>query len=60
MTDHNEPQVNPTTRRGFPLNNNNNNNNNNQLINEAGLEEENEIEEQLGRPLQRHAIFSHL
>ena len=66
MTDLNEPQVNPTTRRGFPLNNNNNNNNN-QLINEAGslcgsdsVEEENEIEEQLGRPLQRHAIFSHL
>lgn len=50
MTDHNGPQVNPTTS-GFPLNNNNNS----KLINEAGslcssdsVEEENEIEEQSG------------
>ena len=42
---------------GFPLNNNNNNS---KLINEAGslcssdsVEEENEIEEQSGRPIQR-------
>ena len=55
MTDHNGPQVNPATS-GFPLNNNNNS----KLINEAGslcssdsVEEENEIEEQSGRPDQR-------
>ena len=48
------PQVNPTMS-AFPLNNNNN-----KLINEAGslcssdsVEEENEIEEQSGRPIQR-------
>ena len=49
--DHNGPQVNPTTS-GFLLNNN-------KLINETGslcssdsVEEENEIEEQSGRPIQ--------
>ena len=52
---HNGPQVNPTTSN-FPSNKNNNN----KLINEAGslccsdsVEEENEIEEQSGRPIQR-------
>ena len=55
MTDHNGPQVNPATS-GFPLNNKNNS----KLINEAGslcssdsVKEENEIEEQSGRPDQR-------
>ena len=54
QTDHNGPQVNPTMS-AFPLNNNNTN----KLINEAGslcssdsVEEENEIEEQSGRPIQ--------
>ena len=53
QTDHNGPQVNPAMS-AFPLNNNNN-----KLINEAGslcssdsLDEENEIEEQSGRPIQ--------
>ena len=57
MTDHNGPQVNPTIS-GLPLNNNNNNNN--KLIDEArslcssdSVEEENEIEEQAGQPIQR-------
>ena len=52
---HKRPQVNPTTS-GFPLNNNNTN----KLINEAGylcssdsVEEENEIEEKSGPPIQR-------
>ena len=56
MTGHNGPQVNPTTSV-FPLNNNNNNN---KLISGAGslyssdsVEEENEIEDQSGRPIQR-------
>ena len=55
MTDHNGPQVNPTIS-GLPLNNNNNN----KLIDEArslcssdSVEEENEIEEQAGQPIQR-------
>ena len=47
---HNGPQVNPTTS-GFPLNNNN------KLINEPGsldsVQEESEIEEQSGCPIQR-------
>ena len=54
MTGHNGPQVNPTTSVN-PLNNNNN-----KLINGAGslyssdsVEEENEIEDQSGRPIQR-------
>ena len=52
MTDHNGPQVNPTIS-GLPLNNN-------KLIDKAGsscssdsVEEENEIEEQAGQPIQR-------
>ena len=53
--------MNPTTS-AFPLNNNNNNS---KLINEAGslcssdsVEEENEIEEQSGRPIQRQILKS--
>ena len=60
MTDHNGPQVNPTIS-GLPLNNNNNN----KLIDEArslcssdSVEEENEIEEQAGQPIQRQILQS--
>ena len=58
QTDHNGPHMNPTIST-FPLNNNNN-----KLINEAGslcrsdsVEEENEIEEQSGGPIQRKQLF---
>ena len=50
--DHNGPQVNPTTS-GFPFNNNNNNKlEARSLCSSDSVEEENEIEEQSGGPIQ--------